>query len=253
VLVTARELVQRGGCYTERIAVPASAVFELPPQMPLEAAVCLPNYQVAWNLVHEVEPGRPVRSLFVNGAAGGVGSAVAQIASAAGIEVFGSVSSAEKADFARRQGVCHAINYRTTDVVAEVLRLTGGRGVDLSIDHVAGAGFTELLRMLAPWGTLISYNASGGLPEVNLLGALREHGTNCLAVRIFEMHVYDHDRDGRRRIMRQVIDAWAAGRISPVISARFPLSDVRRAHELVERGEALGKIVLKPSLPDVPT
>lgn len=248
VLVTARELPERGGCYAERVCVPADAVFPLPPNLDLEAAVCLPNYQVAWNLVHEVEHGRPVRGIFVNGVAGGVGSAVAQLAKAAGIEVFGSVSSPAKARFAIEQGVDHVIDRTREDVAAAVLRLSGGRGVDLAIDHVGGAGFTALLDALAPWGTLVSYNASAGLPEENLLGALRQRGARCPSIRIFEMHLYDRDRENRRRIMGHVIDAWAGGAIRPVVSARFPMEQARRAHEAVERGESVGKVVLKPSL-----
>lgn len=250
VLLTARELSARGGCYTEELAVPASAVYVLPRDRDLDEAVCLPNYQVAWNLVHEVEPGRASASIFVNGVAGGVGSAIAQLAKAAGIEVLGSVSSAEKAEFATAQGVDHVINYRTEDVVARVLQLTGGRGVDRVIDHVGGPGFPALIRMLAEWGTLVSYNVSGGLPQANLLEALRDSGAKCPAIRIFEMHLYDHDRPNRRRIMQSVIGAWEARRIKPVVSARLPLSRARAAHEMLQGGNALGKIVLKPALVD---
>jgi NADPH2:quinone reductase len=248
VLVTARELKVRGGCYAERIAVPADALFLLPPGIDLDAAVCLPNYQVAWNLIHEAPRGATVGSVFISGAAGGVGSAAAQLAKAAGMKVLGSVSSAEKAAFAARQGVECPINYRQQDVVRRVLELTGGLGVDLVLDHRGGPGFAGLLAMLAPWGTLVSYNASAGLPQENLLGELRRQGARCLAVRVFEMHLYDNDRPGRRRTMQSVIDACAAGRISPEVSARLPLEKADRAHAMVERGEALGKIILKPSL-----
>jgi len=248
VLVTARELPVRGGCYTERIAVPAEAVYRLPENANLDAAAALPNYQVAWNLVHEAPRGSPVRSIFINGAAGGVGSAAAQLAKAAGMQVFGSVSSAQKAAFARRMGVDHVINYRKRGIADSVLALTAGRGVDLALDHVAGQGFNELLLLLADWGTLVSYNASDGLPDGNLLGELRRHGARCLAVRIFEMHLYDRDTAGRRRTMQSVIDAWAGGSIAPVVSARLPFSHAAQAHAMLERGEALGKIVLKPAL-----
>lgn len=248
VLVTARELKERGGCYAQQVCVPAEAVFVLPPHVDLEAAVCLPNYQVAWGLVHEVELGREVRSIFVNGVAGGVGSAIAQVAKAAGIEVFGSVSSPAKEKFALEQGVDHVIDRTRENVVQAVMARSRGRGVDLAVDHVGGEGFAQLIGMLATWGTLVSYNASGGLPQENLLGALRQHGARCPSIRIFEMHVYDHDRENRRRIMRSVIDAYAAGRIHPIVSARFAMGDVGLAHEMVEGGRAIGKVILKPSL-----
>ncbi len=248
VLVTARELPVRGGCYAEYLAVPAAGVFVLPAGFDLDAAVCLPNYQVAWNLVHECVTGRPVRSVFVNGVTGGVGSAVAQLARAAGMTVLGSVSSPQKAAFARSLGVDHVIDRRLEDVAGRVHAFTGGRGVDLVVDHVAGPGFAGLLDLLAKWGTLVSYNAAEGLPEANLLGALRRHGAKCLSVRIFEMHVYDDDPAGRRRVMDAVIEAWRAGRIAPVVSRRLPMSAVAEAHRMVEDGAGMGKIVLKPSL-----
>jgi len=248
VLLSARELPVRGGCYAEAIVVPAAAVFALPDDSDLDAAVCLPNYQVAWNLVHEAATGRPVRSVFVSGVAGGVGSAVAQVAKAAEMTVFGSVSSAEKAGFATAQGVDHVIDYRREPVVDRVLELTQGRGVDLVLDHVGGPGFPELIRMLADWGTLVSYNAIAGVPEENLLAALRQHGARCPAVRIFEMHVYDGDRASRRRTMQHVIDAWTREEIAPVVSLRLPLEKVAQAHQAVENGRALGKVILKPSL-----
>ncbi|WP_430395568.1 zinc-binding dehydrogenase [Ferrovibrio sp.] len=248
VLLTARELKVRGGCYAEQVAVPAEALFMLPEGVDLDAAVCLPNYQVAWNLLHVAPRGQAVRSLFINGVAGGVGSALAQLAKAVGITVFGSVSSPEKAAFAKSLGVDHVIDYRREDVPARVLALTAGEGVDLAVDHVGGAGFTQLLGLLGNWGLLVSYNASGGMPPENLLQALRDHGTKCLAIRIFEMHLYDHDREGRRHIMQQVIDALAAGSIAPVVAARLPFAAAAEAHAMVEEGNACGKVLLKPGL-----
>lgn len=245
-LVTTRELPVRGGCYAQALAVPADAVFLLPDDVDLDQAVCLPNYQVAWNLVHEIDPGRPPRSIYVSGIAGGIGSAVAQVAKAAGALVIGSVSSPQKARFALEVGADHVVDYRNEDPVARVREITAGSGVNRVVDHVGGSGFTRLLQMLGDWGTLVSYNASAGLPQDNLLQAMRDLGSRCPSVRIFEMHVYDHDRDNRRRTMRQCIDALASGRIAPVVSMRLPLRDVRRAHELIEARQTLGKIVLKP-------
>jgi len=248
VLLTARELKVRGGCYAERIAVPLAALFLLPQNADLDAAVSLPNYQVAWNLLYEAPRGPMPRSLFVNGVAGGVGSALAQLAKAEGLTVFGSVSSPEKAAFARRIGVDHPIDYRAEDVVAAVMALTDGRGVDMAVDHLGGSGFSKLLGLLGNWGLLVSYNASAGLPQDNLLEALRDYGSRCLAIRIFEMHLYDGDAVNRRRIMQQVIERWAGGAFVPAIAARLPFEDVALAHAMVESGQACGKVILKPSL-----
>jgi NADPH2:quinone reductase len=246
VLLSARDLAQRGGCHAEYVVAPADAVHLLDERIDLEAAVCLANYQVAHALLSECGHRTTAKSVLVIGAAGGVGSALVQLAKRAGMTVIGTVSTAEKADFARRNGADHVIFYRDEDVVARTRELTAGRGVDMVFDHVCGPAFTGYLGALGKWGTLVSYNAFAGLPEENLIGAMRKHLDICPAVRCFSFHIYDHDRDARRALMRDMIDALGKGEIAPVISARLPLAEVRRAHSLLEQGAALGKIIMTP-------
>jgi NADPH2:quinone reductase len=246
VLITARDLEQRGGCYAEYIAVPAEAPHPLPDTVDLDQAVALPNYQVAWALLHEAARGRPINSVFITGAAGGVGSAATQLAKHAGLTTFGSISSPDKAAFARGQGLDHVIDYKRENVTARVLELTGGHGVDLILDHVAGPGFTENLKMLAPWGTLVSYATLGGLPEKDLFREMRRYVAKCIAVRSFSIHVYDHDRPARRAIMSTIIKLLGDGAIKPAIGARLKLDQAAQAHAMVERGAAMGKVILVP-------
>jgi NADPH2:quinone reductase len=144
-------------------------------------------------------------------------------------------------------GADHVVNYRERPVPEAVLELTGGRGVDLILDHAEGPRFTDYLAALADWGTLVSYNGLSGPPQEDLLAAMRGvHMGKSPAVRCFSFHVYDHDREGRRRLMTAVIQALAEGAIRPAIGARFALAEVRRAHELIESGTVLGKIVMRP-------
>jgi NADPH2:quinone reductase len=244
VLLSARDLAQRGGCYAELVAAPADAIHLLPEQVDLEAAVCLANYQVAWALLNECGSQRPPKSVLVIGAAGGVGSSLVQLAKLAGLTVIGTVSTPEKASFAQSMGADGIIYYRNEDVVARLRELTGGRGVDLVLDHVGGPEFFSYLRALDKWGTVVSYNAFNGLPTQNLMEEMRKHLDVCPAIRCFSFHIYDHDREGRRAIMKRMIGHLADGAISPAISARFRLSAVRQAHELLDSGKALGKIIM---------
>ena len=246
VFLSARDLSQRGGCYAEFVAVPADAVHVLPENVDIEQAAALANYQVAYALLHETAGPRVPRSVLVIGAAGGVGSALVQLAKLAGMTAIGTVSSAEKAAFARALGADHIINYKEQSVPEATMELTSGQGVDLVLDHVGGSSFTEHLSALANWGTLVSYNAFTGLPEKDLLSGMRAHIGKSPAVRCFSFHSYDHDAEGRRRLMRAVIEPLAKGAIRPAIGARFSLSEVRRAHALIEAGTALGKIVMHP-------
>lgn len=245
VLLSARDLHQRGGCYAEWVAAPADAVHLLPEQVDLEDAVCLANYQVAWALLNECGAARPPKSVLVIGAAGGVGSSLVQLAKLAGMTVIGTVSSPEKAAFARSMGADGIIHYRSEDVVARTRELMEGRGVDLVLDHVGGPDFFRHLGALDKWGTVVSYNAFDGLPTQNMMEEMRKHLDVCPAIRCFSFHIYDHDRDGRRNIMRRMIGHLADGTIKPAISARFKLSEVCQAHELLDSGKALGKIIMR--------
>jgi NADPH:quinone reductase len=246
VLLSARDLAQRGGCYAEFVVAPADAVHLLAETVDLEEAVCLANYQVAWALLHQCASTQRPDSVLVIGAAGGVGTALVQLGKLAGMTVIGTVSSDAKADFARDNGADHVIFYRKENVIARTRELTGGRGVSLILDHVGGADFVGYIAALGKWGTLVSYNAFAGLPQENLVAAMRDHLDICPAVRCFSFHVYDHDREGRRALMREVIGALERGAIRPAISARLKLAEVRQAHTLLEQGSALGKIVMTP-------
>jgi NADPH:quinone reductase len=246
VLLSARDLAQRGGCYAEYVAAPADAVHVLPGNVAFEDAVCLPNYQVAWALLHNCGSSMPPHSALVIGAAGGVGTSLVQLAKIAGMKVIGTVSTAEKAAFARKMGADETIFYRDEDVIARTRALTDGRGVSLVLDHVCGPEFYSYLGALDKWGTLISYNAFAGLPTQNLMGEMRKHLDVCPAIRCFSFHIYDHDRDGRRDIMRRMIGYLADGAIRPSIFKRFRLSEMRAAHELLDSGAAFGKIVMTP-------
>jgi NADPH:quinone reductase len=248
VLISARDLTQRGGCYAEFIAVPEAAPHTLPDNVDLDAAVCLPNYQVAWAMLHDAVGPRPVKSVFITGAAGALGSAAIQLARHAGMAAIGSVSSPEKAAFALSQGATHVVTYKSENEAERVLQLTDGRGVDLVLDHVAGPTVVDKLKMLAPWGTLLSYSALGGLAETDLFRELRRQPARCLAVRAFSIHAYDHEPVRRRQIMAEVIKLLADGAIKPAIGARLPLGDAPLAHAMIEAGASMGKIVLRPDL-----
>ena len=218
----------------------------LPENVAFEDAVCLPNYQVAWALLNNCGSSTPPHSALIVGAAGGVGTSLVQLAKLAGMKVIGTVSTQEKAAYARTMGADEVIFYRDEDVVARTRALTGGRGVSLVLDHVCGPEFYSYLGALDKWGTIVSYNAFAGLPTENLMGEMRKYLDICPAIRCFSFHIYDHDRDGRREIMRKMIGYLAEGAIRPSIFKRFKLSEVRAAHELLDSGAAFGKIVMTP-------
>jgi NADPH2:quinone reductase len=244
VLLSAREMPVRGGCYTEMIAAPAAAVHTLPETVDFELAVVLPTYLVAYAMLDALGLAARASSIFVTGAAGGVGSALADLARSLNIEVIGSVSSETKAAYARRQGVSHAINYRTENLLERVMAITGGRGVDAAFDHVIGPGFIDCLHMLADFGTVVAYNVFSPLPDKDVFGEMRQLSKRSLGLRVFNIHTFDHDRTALHRMTGELIQLLAQKKINPHVGARFPLAAAAQAHRLFESGDVLGKVVL---------
>src|SRR5271170_6839815 len=246
VFVSARDLPVRAGCYAEYIAVPARAAHSLPPGCALEAAACLSNYQVAYHVLHSAARGFAAETVLVHNAAGGVGSAAVQLALIAGRSVIGVAGNDAKTRAVIGLGAGQAINYRTEDVAARVLEITEGRGVDLILDPIGGKGFARNFAMLAPLGLVVSYGRLDGPPDPAFIAAMREHHAVSPAVRFFTIHSFDDRPDIRAAATQALIDWLAAGKIRPLIHARLPLAEAWRAHEMLEAGEVIGKIVMKP-------
>jgi NADPH:quinone reductase len=245
VYTTARERPQRGGHYAEYVATPAEATFLLPDSVDFEAAAALANYQVAYHIFNDALHLRTGDTALIFAAAGGMGNALIDLAKAAALRVIGVVSSADKARFVRELGADHVVDRKAEKVGERVKAITHGRGVEAIIDPVAGPGFADNIEMLAPCGTLLIYGALGGKAPLDLLPSPRLR-KNSPAVRQFTIHTWDHLVEERRAGMRALIDMLAAGKLHPHIYARLPLSEAAQAHEMLESGAVIGKLLLIP-------
>ena len=245
VYATARERPQRGGHYAQYVAAPAEATFVLPDGADLDAAAALANYQVAWHIFNDAVRPRKGESVLIHAAAGGMGNALIDLAKVGDLTVIAVAGGEDKARFARELGADQAIDRKSESIGERVKEITGGRGVDIIIDPVAGASVPGNLALLAPCGMLVLYGALGGRAQLDLQAALRA-SRNSPAVRQFSIHTWDHLVEERRAGMRAVIDMLAAGKLHPRIHAVLPLDEARRAHEMLERGEVLGKLLLRP-------
>jgi NADPH2:quinone reductase len=246
VLISSRDLPQRGGCYKELITVPADAVHLLPDTVRYDDAVCLPNYEVAWAILHQMVGPRTPKTALIMGAAGGVGGALVQLAKRAGLEVFAVVSSEEKAHFAISMGADYVIDRTQDELRTKIMERTFGEGVDLIIDHAGGPALALYPGLLANWGTLVSYGALAGEPTEDVFAALRRNVGKSPSIRCFSMHSYDKDVVGRRRITTLLIELLARNEIRPAIAQRLALKDVRSAHGLLDAGSACGRIIMHP-------
>src|SRR5262249_36772807 len=138
----------------------------------------------------------------------------------------------EREAYARAAGVDHTVNYREEDVAARILALTGGRGVDVAFDHIVGPRFAALFSALADFGTLVFYNVHGQPPGADVYEEMSRLSTRSLALRCFNIHTYDRNREKRRQMTRALIDLLAQRRINPRVGLRLPLSEASKAQTL---------------------
>jgi NADPH2:quinone reductase len=250
VLVSARELPTRGGCYADWIVVPSDALIVLPNGLDPAAAVSLPNYQLSWGLLHDAVHGRLPKSIYLNGAGGGVGSALIQLAVQLGIAVIAGASNEAKRHAALAQGASAAVDtgLPPARLVQAVRDARDGRGVDLVLDHLCGPHFSAHLDMLDRFGLLVSYNALAGAPGDDVFAALRAKAPMALGIQAYNMHAYNGAdlRHARRALLATPLQWVAEGRLRPLIDERIPLAEVVRAHERLDRGDVIGKLVLVP-------
>ncbi len=246
VLLSARELPQRGGGYAEYACAPADALYALPDEINFDDAVSLPNFQLAQALLFGCGGVAPPRSVLLTAAAGGVASAMVQTARARGLKVITTASSDAKRNFVLQNGADAALDPKAPDLADQVKALTGGHGVDLAVDPVGGPLFIACLQALAPLGLAVSYNIVGGPPSSDVFAELRRLLARSLAVRTFSMHSFDADPVQRRALMQAAISALASGVLRSPPNTVLPLADARRAHQLLDDAAFMGKLVLRP-------
>ncbi len=245
VYTTARERPHRGGHYAECVATPAEATFVLPDNVGFDEAATLANYQVAYHIFNDAVRPQRGQSMLTYAAAGGMGNALIDLAKAAGLVIIGVVGSEEKARFARELGTDHVIDRKREHVGKRVSEITNSRGVDVIVDPVGGPSIPGNIALLAPSGTLVVYGGLGGKAQLDLQPTLRA-SKNSPAIRQFSIHTWDHLVEERRAGMRALIGMLDAGKLHPRIHARLPLAQAARAHEMLESGAVLGKLLLVP-------
>ncbi|MGW2864881.1 quinone oxidoreductase family protein [Streptomyces sp. NPDC001205] len=233
-----------GGAYADVALAPAVTVFPVPEGVSLRTAATLPTVlPTAHALIHEVGRLTPGESVLVQGAAGGVGTVVGQVAKLAGAgAVYGVVSSESKADYARKHGYDDAFLTGTFD--ADVRRATGGRGVDLVLDPVGGETLRRGLESLALFGRLVSYgNASGEEAWQAGQAELYPRGLSVSGFSVLGLAA------GDPRALREIADRAlllaTTGQVELPVTAEFPLEEAAAAHELMEGRTSTGKLLLR--------
>ena len=233
-----------GGGYAEYCVAPVAQCLPVPKGWTdLEAAGLPETFFTVWSNVFERGHLQPGETLLVQGGSSGIGVTAIQLAKARGARVIVTVGSAEKAQACLALGADHAIDYKSQDFVAEVARLTDGRGVDVILDMVAGPYVAREIDCLAEDGRLVIIAVQGGAKaEINAGKVLRRRLTvtgSTLRPRPLAF------KAAIARSLRHVV--WPlieAGQVRPVIHQVFPAAQAAQAHELMESNRHIGKILL---------
>jgi NADPH:quinone reductase len=233
-----------GGGYAQQCTAPAGQVLPVPEGLSdIEAASLPETCFTVWINVFERARLQAGETLLVQGGASGIGVTAIQIAKALGSSVIVTVGDDEKGKACLRLGADQAINYKTQDFVAEVKRITAGRGVDVILDMVAGDYVAREIEALADDGRLTIIAVQGGVKASFDAGQLLRRRLSITGSTLRPRTV--EYKAGIARTLRERV--WLlieAGRFRPAIHATFPAVRASEAHALMESGKHVGKLVL---------
>jgi NADPH:quinone reductase len=228
----------------EEVAVKADALVPIPEGVSDEVAAGVSvTYGTAIHGLKDRARLKAGETAAVLGAAGGAGLAAVEIAKLMGARVIAVASSEEKLAVCRAHGADEAVNYGAADLKAGLRALTGEAGVDVVYDCVGGPSSEAALRALGWQGRLLVVGfASGEIPKLPLNLLLLK---GAAAIGVFWGEAVRRDPEGHRRNMEDVLGWVAAGKLHPRVHAAFPLARTAEAIAVLDKREAVGKVVLK--------
>lgn len=253
----------RFGGYAELVSVPAEAVLPLADELSFEQGAAIPvSYMTAYAGAVLMGGLRKGERFLIHAAAGGVGIAALQIASHVGAEVFGTASHS-KHEAIREHGCRHPIDYHSADFREEVMRITGGEGVDVIMDAIGPSSFRRSYRCLRSGGRLVMFGLAEvqtgerrdipalvkGLARMPLATipwwkslALMNENKSIAGLNMLKWW----DREGLDRVIGPVGELMAAGAVRPVVAESFPFDQAGAAHSFLAERRNVGKVVLVP-------
>jgi NADPH2:quinone reductase len=233
-----------GGGYAQLCTAPIGQCLPAPAGLTdVEAAALPETFFTVWQNVFEIARLQPGETLMVQGGSSGIGVTAIQLAKALGSTVIVTAGSDEKCAACVRLGADHAINYRTQDFAAEAKRLTGGRGVDVVLDMVAGDYVEREVQCLADDGRLAIIAVQGGTRSLIDSGLVLRKRLSITGSTLRARSVPYKARLAQS-LRAHVWPLLESGRVKPVIHAVFPAAQAAAAHALMESSTHVGKIVL---------
>jgi NADPH:quinone reductase len=233
------------GSYAEYAAVPADRLVPIPAGVTdQQAAATMLQGMTAHYLSHDTYRLKRGETALVHAAAGGVGLLLVQMSHNIGARVIATVSTEQKAEFAREAGADEVILYTQSDFEEETKRLTGGKGVDVVYDSVGKTTFEKGLNVLRPRGYMVLFGgSSGAVPPFDLI-ALSQKGS--LYVTRPTLGHYIASREELVARSGAVFGMMAASKLKLRIEHIYPLAEAQQAHRDLEGRKTTGKLLLIP-------
>jgi len=241
VCVVPRFQLGEYGMYAERTIVPAKALLPVPPGLSVvEAASIWMQYFTAMAII-EVGHAAPGDYVVVRAASSSVGLAAIQLANWAGAVPIAATRRSDKAAALIQHGAKHVIATEETDMVAEIMRITGGRGARIVFDPVGGPEVDKLAQAMAERGILFIYGGLSGAPTMYPHWPAALKGLSLRGWVASEIWNKPHRFAQYHQL---VLEGLAQGHLKPVIAKTFPLAQIADAHRYLESNQQIGKIVV---------
>jgi NADPH:quinone reductase len=234
-----------GGGYAQYCRAPAGHCLPVPDSLALDEAAALPETLfTVWHNVFERGYAREGETLLVHGGTSGIGTMAIMLGKHFGLTVIVTCGGADKCAAALKVGADHAIDYKAQDFVAEVARITGGAGVHVVLDMVAGDYVPRNLQCLGEDGRHVTIAVQGGLQAtIPMVEVMRRRLT------LTGSTLRPRSNDFKAMLAQEIRDlAWPlveTGELRPIMDQTFPLAEAAVAHARMESGAHIGKIVLK--------
>lgn len=226
--------IDGGDC--ELIAVPAANVIPFSDALDFNQAASIPLvFLTAWHMLVGLAGVRPGQTVLILGGGSGVGIAAIQIAKLFRCRVITTAGTEEKLEKAKALGADHGINHYQQKISEQVRKITNKEGVDIVVEHVGAATWDESLKSLRTAGTLVTCGATTG-PNA----AIDLRHLFARQLRLLGSYM------GTMGELNEVLGHVFAGRLRPVVDRVFPMSEIRAAHEYLEKSHMFGKVVVTP-------
>ena len=233
-----------GGGYAQLCVAPIGQCLPIPANLSeIEAASLPETFFTVWSNVFDRAHLQRGETLLVHGGSSGIGVTAIQLAKAWGATVIVTVGSADKAAACVGLGADHAIDYKSQDFVAEVQRITGGKGTDVVLDMVAGDSIARDLQCLAEDGRIVVIAVQGGTKSAVDAGLVLRRRLTITGSTLRPRPVAF--KAAIAASLKKTVWPWLeAGVVKPVVHQVFAAADAARAHELMESNRHIGKLVL---------